>query len=209
MVERTATAVARAKMNRAELADALGGLMSDTHVMAAEAVKPVPCSSDTPHQQSPQKSCRGPNELAPTNEATLTSLKEPIVPEETAGSDERQRPVPDAAPSSPLDDPPQVCPEPVPGRAIAGARLDATGKPTAETASPDDPLRRTGGAVRDSTDETNDSMTSGSRSELLPLSAPPNDARTEDNNETTRGAGALPIMWGVAQAPGARLITAA
>ena len=87
--------------------------------------------------------------------------------------------------------------------------MDATGKQTAETASPDDPLRRTGGAVRDSTDETNDSMTSGSRSELLPMSVPPNDARTEGNNETTRDIGALPIMWGVAQAPGARMIIAA
>ena len=36
-----------------------------------------------------------------------------------------------------------------------------------------------------------------------------NEARNESHSEATRGAGALPIMWGVAQAPGARLITAA
>ena len=36
-----------------------------------------------------------------------------------------------------------------------------------------------------------------------------NGARNESCNETTRGTGALPIMWGVAQAPEARLITAA
>ena len=36
-----------------------------------------------------------------------------------------------------------------------------------------------------------------------------NEARNESHSEATRGAGALPIVWGVAQAPGARLITAA
>ena len=80
--------------------------------------------------------------------------------------------------------------------------------PKASTASLELPLLRSGAEQKEmlalhhaAAEPVEECIAGANRASL-------NGARNESRNETARGTGALPIMWGVAQAPGARLITA-
>ena len=81
--------------------------------------------------------------------------------------------------------------------------------PKASTASLELPLRRSGAeqeemlALHHAAAQSVEQHIAGANHASL------NEARNESHSEATRGAGALPIVRGVAQAPGARLITAA
>ena len=149
------------------------------------------------------------NEMSSPTEAPPLRSEEQDVPGETLGSAERQRLSLDVTMSSVSDGSSGVHSETNFGGASAEEQSNDTDQLMADSASHKDLLLRSGAeqeetlALHRAAAQSVEQHIAGANHASL------NGARNESCNETTRGTGALPIMWGVAQAPGARLITAA
>ena len=209
MADGMAAATASAGLTRFVFTQPSADSRSDIVALTTDTSHSARSPSGIVPQHSPQGSCSVHNEMSSPTEAPPLRSEEQDVPGETLGSAERQRLSLDVTMSSVSDGSSGVHSETNFGGASAEEQSNDTDQLMADSASHKDLLLRSGAeqeetlALHRAAAQSVEQHIAGANHASL------NGARNESCNETTRGTGALPIMWGVAQAPGARLITAA